>query len=248
VIGISFAWAFSANALSFIAFSVILHRVHMHAEAEPRQHSKIWDGFVIACQDRRILILLLMVAAVTVADDPILVLGPALAKQLHVPAAWSGWFIAALGAGTVLGSFRGARHQPTIRLAATALASLALFMLLFVYAPTMWFAIVAALGAGASCLIANSVTRAALAEHAGPRKTAAVMAVWAVAWAGSKPFASLLDGALGSWIGPQWTGSILAFPALIPFLIIMLEPRFGFWVKSLHVGPSQTLATGDARS
>ena len=81
------------------------------------------------------MILLLMVAAVTVADDPILVLGPALARQLHASPAWSGWFIAALGAGTVLGSFRRSKHQPTLRLAATALAALALCMLLFVHRP-----------------------------------------------------------------------------------------------------------------
>ena len=81
------------------------------------------------------MILLLMVAAVTVADDPILVLGPELAKQMHASPQWSGWFIAALGAGTVLGSFRRSKHQPTLRLAATALATLALFMLLFVLAP-----------------------------------------------------------------------------------------------------------------
>jgi MFS family permease len=247
VAGVSFAWAFAANAASFIAFSAILQRVHMRTEAEPQQRSKVWDGFVIARHDRRILILLLMVAAVTIADDPILVLGPALAKQLHVPAAWSGWFIAALGTGTVLGSFRGSKHQPTLRLAATALAALALFMLLFVHAPTMWIATLAALGAGASCLIANSVTRAALAEYAGSTRAAAVMAVWAIAWAGSKPFAALLDGALGTWIGPQWTGLILAAPALIPFLVIMMEPRSGFWAKSLRVSPAGTLAAGDAR-
>ena len=58
----------------------------------------------------------------------------------------------------------------------------------------MWIAVLAALGAGASCLIANSVTRAVLAEQAGPDKSAAVMAVWAIAWAGSKPVASLIDG------------------------------------------------------
>lgn len=248
VTGVSFAWAFAANAASFIAFSVILWRVHMRTQAEPQRRSRVRDGFVIARQDRRVLILLLMVAAVTVADDPILVLGPALARQLHVPTAWSGWFIAALGTGTVLGSFRGSKHQPTLRLAATALAALALFMLLFVHAPTMWFATFAALGAGASCLIANSVTRAALAEYAGPEKTAAVMAVWAIAWAGSKPFASLLDGALGTWIGPQWTGLILALPALVPFLVIMLEPRFGFWAENLRIGSTEALATSDARS
>jgi MFS family permease len=230
--GISFAWAFAANAASFVAFSLIIWRVHMRAEAEPERRSRVRDGFLIARSDSRIIILLLMVAAVTVADDPILVLGPALAKQLHVSTFWSGWFIAALGAGTVLGSFRRSKHQPTMRLAATALAALALFMLLFVHAPTMWIGAIAALGAGWSCLIANSVTRSALVEHAGPEKTAAVMAIWAIAWAGSKPLASLIDGALGSWIGPQWTGLILATPALIPFLVIILEPRVGFWITN----------------
>jgi predicted MFS family arabinose efflux permease len=230
---ISLAFAFAANAASFIVFSVILWRIHMRAEAEPERRSRVQDGFRIAFSDRRILILLLMVAAVTMADDPILVLGPALAKHLDVPTDLSSCFIAALGAGTVLGSFRPSRHRPSMRLAATALAALALFMLLFVHAPNMWGGVIAALGAGASCLIANSVTRAVLAGQAGPERTAAVMAVWAIAWAGSKPFASLLDGTLGSHIGLQWTGLILAAPALIPFLVIMAEPRPGFWAEKL---------------
>jgi hypothetical protein len=113
-------------------------------------------------------------------------------------------------------------------------------MLMFVYAPTIWIGAIAALCAGASCLIANSATRAALVERAGPDKTAAVMAVWAIAWAGSKPFASLIDGALGSWIGPQWTGLILAAPALIPFLVILLAPRVNVWISG-----RQACATGE---
>ena len=244
--GVSLAWAFAMNAVSFIAFGLILWRIHMREKAEPQRRSRVRDGFVIARKDRRILILLLMVAAVTVADDPILVLGPALAKHLSAAPAWSGWFIASLGGGTVLASFRKSKHEPTMRLAATALAALALFMLIFVHAPTMWWAVIAAVGAGASCLIANSVTRAALARHAGPEHSAAVMAVWAIAWAGSKPFASLIDGTLGNSIGLGWTGLILAAPALIPFLVIMLEPRFGFWSKNLRVTPTGSLVTSDA--
>jgi predicted MFS family arabinose efflux permease len=235
--GVNLAWAFTANAVSFIAFSLILCRAHMDIEPQPKQRSRVKDGFAIARSDRRIMILLLMVAAVTIADDPILVLGPALAKQLHVVSAFSGWFIAALGAGTVLGSFRRSNYQPTIRLAATAVACLAACMLLFVSTPmlrlgfpSLWIGIAAALGAGVSCLVANSVTRAALAERAGPQQTAAVMAVWAIAWAGSKPFASLLDGTLGSWIGPQWTGLILAAPAFIPITVVVLLPRVGSWL------------------
>jgi hypothetical protein len=110
--------------------------------------------------------------------------------------------------------------------------------LLFVFAPSMWVAIAAALGAGACCLVANSVTRTVLAEHAGPDRTAAIMAVWAIAWAGSKPFASLVDGVLGSLIGPQWTGMILAAPALIPITIIALFPKVGFWLTRTRGGDS----------
>jgi MFS family permease len=244
--GVNFGWAFAANAVSFVAFGLILWRARLHAGAEPPRRSRVRDGFVIARTDGRIMILLLMVAAVTFADDPILVLGPALAKQLGASPAWSSWFIAALGAGTVLGSFRRSKHQPTLRLAATALAALALFMLLFVHAPTMWFAAVAALGAGASCLIANSVTRAVLAELAGPKKSAAVMAVWAIAWAGSKPIASLLDGALGSWIGPQWTGLILATPALVPIAVMVLLPNVGNWLANSRTSHSGTPTTAVA--
>jgi MFS family permease len=244
--GVNFAWAFAANALSFLAFSMILWRVLLRAASEPERRSRIRDGFQIARNDGYIMVLLLMVAAVTVADDPILVLGPALARQMGIPPVWSGWFIAALGAGTVAGSFRRSTHQHTLRLAATALAALTLFMLLFVFAPSVWWAIAAALGAGASCLVANSVTRAVLAEQAGPDRAAAVMAVWAIAWAGSKPFASLIDGLLGSWIGPQWTGMILAAPAMVPIVVIVLFPKFGFWLTKAGGRDSTSSATASA--
>lgn len=224
--GVNFAWAFAANAASFAVFSVILSRARMPGEAEPLRRSRVLDGFLIAARNPRIMILLLMVAAVTIADDPILVLGPSLAMRLHAPPDWSGWFIAALGTGTVLGSFRRPRHAPALRLAAAALASLALCMLAFVFAPSVWVSAAAALGAGASCLTANSVTRTLLSREAGANG-AAVMAVWAIAWAGSKPLASLFDGVFGSWIGPQWTGLLLAAPALVPFALLILMPRLG---------------------
>jgi predicted MFS family arabinose efflux permease len=220
--GAGFAWAFLANAVSFGIFSVILWRIDMRAVPEPERRSRVKEGFKFAVEDSHILVLLLMVAAVTIADDPILVLGPALAKQLHASPVWSGWFIAALGAGTVLGSFRRSKRQPSIRLAAFAVASLALCMMIFVFAHCMWLSCAAALGAGVSCLVANSVTRAALA-----------------AWAGSKPIASLLDGTLGSAIGPQWTGLALAVPALIPVTVIVLLPKAYSWLAALRMSTSE---------
>lgn len=232
---VGFGWAFAANSLSFLVFAGCLVLAGHGQPMERREKSQLRDGFKVSRQDWRIEVLLLMVAAVTVADDPVLVLGPALAGHLHVNPSWSGWFIAALGAGTVLGSFLPSLHTPSIRLAASALAALAMFMMLFILSPWVWGSFSAAFGAGVMCLIANSATRTELATRAGPVREASVMAVWAIAWAGSKPLASLTDGLLASginfkwngidlrWsgIGIKWTGVALAGPALLPVLVLI---------------------------
>jgi predicted MFS family arabinose efflux permease len=233
-VGIDYAWAFAANAASFFAFAAVLWWTHQHEIHETKVRSRVRDGFEIASKNRMILVLLLMVAAVTVADDPILVLGPGLAARLHQSASFAGWFITALGAGSVCGSVLRPRGLPRLRLAAASLMALALFMIVFVMAPVIWLSLAAAFGAGVSCLIANSATRTRLAQASSrgdPRRNhvAAVMAVWAIAWAGSKPIASLADGLLGSHIGLAWTGLILAIPAVIPAGVMILMPRFGAW-------------------
>jgi MFS family permease len=222
-----YGWAFAGNAISFVIFTAVLWRAGRFGTAEPRQRSRVMDGFRIATGDGRIWILLLMVAAVTVADDPVLVLGPALANHLGVSASWSGWFIAALGGGSVFGSLRRSKHLPSLRLAATALALLGGCMIFFVMAPLAWLSVVAALGAGLFCLIANSATRTLLSKSAGPEHMAPVMAVWAIAWAGSKPLASLTDGLLAGLIGVRWTGVVLALPALVPIAVMILAPGLG---------------------
>jgi hypothetical protein len=224
---LGYGWAFAGNAFSFVFFTVILWRTGRFGTAERRQRSRVMDGFRIAAADGRIWVLLLMVAAVTVADDPVLVLGPALAHHLGVSPSWSGCFIAALGGGCVLGSLRHPKHLPSIRLAATALALLGGCMIFFVMAPLAWLSVAAALGAGITGLIANSATRTLLSKHAGPQRMAAVMAVWAIAWAGSKPLASLTDGVLVGWIGVRWTGIALALPALAPIGVMVFAPSLG---------------------
>ncbi len=154
--------AFAANAGTFLVFALALILAGRGAAAEPERRSRVKDGFVAARHSRTIMLMLLMVAAVTVADDPILVLGPALASHLGVSQGWSGWFIAALGAGSVVGSLRPPRHLPSLRLAATALAALGVCMVVFISTPWVWVSFSAALCAGATCLLANSMTRTLL--------------------------------------------------------------------------------------
>lgn len=214
--------AFAANAVSFLVFAGCLVLAGHGLPAEKREEgSQVRDGFKIAFHDWRTGILLLMVAAVTVADDPVLVLGPAVASHLHVGMNVAGWFIAALGGGTFLGSFRPSLHEPSLRLAATALAILAACMMLFVLSPWWPITISAAFGAGVMCLVASSATRTVLATRATPAHEASVMAVWAIAWAGSKPFASLGDGLLAGHIGIKATGVLFALPAMLPIAVLL---------------------------
>jgi predicted MFS family arabinose efflux permease len=224
---LGFGWAFAGNAISFFFFAMILWRIRQNGAAEPKRESRVGDGFRIARNNGTIMILLLMVAAVTIADDPILVLGPALASRMHVTAGAPGWFIAALGAGSVAGSLLRAKHPASFRLTAWSLAVLGGCMVAFVMTPWWWVSAIAAFGAGIAGLLANSATRTLLSKAAGPQRLASVMAVWAIAWAGSKPIASLTDGLLAGLVGLRWTGIILALPALIPLVVLVSVPGFG---------------------
>ena len=70
---VGFSWIFALNAASFGFFAAVLLGIKRQAASAVVDQSSAGNGFRIAWHDRRILILLLMVAAVTVASDPITV-------------------------------------------------------------------------------------------------------------------------------------------------------------------------------
>ena len=72
---IGFGWAFLLNAVSYFLFIVVLLRLRPQKAQQAPGRSRVMNGLVIAWHEPRIMVLLLMVAAVTVAADPILVLG-----------------------------------------------------------------------------------------------------------------------------------------------------------------------------
>lgn len=225
---VGFGLAFVLNAVSFGFFTAVLLSLRPSQAQTGVNRSRVRSGFRIARDDRRIMILLLMVAAVTIAADPILVLGPSLARSFGHSAYWSGIFITALGAGNVLGSLRPSRQKASIRQAAAALGVLSVAMMIFITSRSIWFSVIAAGAAGMACLLAGATLRTLLLKYAGgPAQQAAVMAAWAVAWAGSKPIASFADGSLADLIGMRPTGILLALPALVPALVLVGYPEFG---------------------
>jgi predicted MFS family arabinose efflux permease len=226
---VGFGLAFALNAVSFGFFTGVLLWLGPSQTGASANRSRVMNGIRIAYRDRRIMVLLLMVAAVTVAADPILVLGPSLARSFHHSADLSGVFITALGAGNVIGSLRRSRQEASIRHAASALCILSVAMIVVVMAHWILLSVIAAATAGVACLLAGATLRTLLLRHAGgAERQAAVMAAWALAWAGSKPIASFADGALaGSPLGMRSTAILLALPALVPAFVLVGFPKAG---------------------
>jgi predicted MFS family arabinose efflux permease len=222
---VGYTWAFLLNGASFLILAAALSRLPEPQRIPPSAPAKVMDGFRMARKDRRILLLLMMVAAITIAADPVLVLGPAMAHRFGVSSTWAGYFLAALGAGTILGSFVPVRPAAQLRHAAYPLALLGGAIIVFALGLSLWVCLVMTFLAGIACLLAGAVTQTLLHHAARPDRAATVMAAWAVAWAGSKPLASLADGLFASFFGIRAAGILLALPALLPALVMMILPR-----------------------
>jgi hypothetical protein len=96
--------------------------------------------------------------------------------------------------------------------AAISLLILALSMVVFTAQISALVSLVAALVAGGAALFTGAATQSLIVGH-NRGATASVAGLWAIAWAGTKPIASLLDGLSASHLGIWPTGLLLAFPA-----------------------------------
>jgi MFS family permease len=229
-------WAFALNAATFVLFALTIAIVYPKEPAGRQEYARTWAVLSIVIERPRIMLLLAMVAAVTFADDPVLVLGPSLAHQIGIPDIWPAYFLAALGLGTVIGALFPARHTPARR-AVIPLAVLAGSVVIFSLGLSVWASIVAAAIAGTAGLMTGSAAQALLLREVDPRRAIQVMALWAVAWAGTKPLASLADGWLASRLSIQWAAAILALPALsIVVVELFLRPGLRLRLKQYMWG------------
>lgn len=229
--------AFALNGVSFLILVAGLCTLKARP-SQPPERSRVRDGFAIARRNRSIWLLLAMVTAVTIAADPVLVLGPAMAHYLGASSGWAGCFLACLGAGSVIGSFLPLGQPQRLRSAVYPLLLLGVAIIVFSLGIDLAACLAAAFLAGVACLLTGSMTQALLVREAGTQR-AAVMALWAVAWAGSKPLASLTDGLLASHLGIHVTGILLALPAVIPGLLVLIFPE-RMWQKAPKVSSATT--------
>jgi predicted MFS family arabinose efflux permease len=218
ILAMGFTWVFALNAMSFVVFAIALGATRPTGSPRSARRARARDGLSVALVQPQIALLLAMVAAVTFADDPVLTLGPTLAHHvLGVSHEWAGYFLSALGLGTILGAFRPAAFlgtESTSKRAAWPLLLLAGAIFVFALGFSVWMSLLAAFTAGMAALWTGAVTQTHLVRHE-PEKAASIMALWAIAWAGTKPLASLADGWLAGQLGVLPATALLTTPALV---------------------------------
>ena len=184
------------------------------------------------------------------ASDPINTLAPAFAQELGRPDTDAGLLIGVFGAGAVLAALvmtgrvaavapparRDARPSSACRrraLRARARRSSSRCVILVV--------------AGFAYLTGNSGTTSRLQLEVADEHRGRIMALWAVAFLGLRPVASLLDGALASAFGVRVAGVVLALPALAAGLAL-LTPRDPPPREAAGMTPIPTTGEGPAPS
>lgn len=211
------AWAVGINALSYLALAVAVLLVHPAAQTAPRgARPRLRDSLRMVRHDPRLAMLLGVVAAVSLTLDPVSTLTPAFATRFfHRPDTFAGFLIGAFGTGAVIASvipLRDAR-RPERRIA---------LMLMVFGAGMVAFGLVASLAvvlpvlaaAGFGYLLGQTNATTLLQLEAPDDQRGRVMALWSVAFLGSRPIAALVDGALASGIGPRAATVVMAIPAL----------------------------------
>ena len=221
------AWAFGINSLSYLALVLALTTVRaLVPQARPRTRPRLRESIALVARDRRLLALLYTIAAMNIATDPPVTLGPAFMVELHRPDSLAGLLIGAFGAGAVVVAFTVAHglRQTRKTIGATLLVTGA-GVVGFSVSPTLAAAMICLFVMGLGYLATNTVATTRLQLEVEDAQRGRIMTLWSVAFLGARPVGSLIDGAIASWAGVRVAAFCMALPALAGAAVFLLAGR-----------------------
>jgi MFS family permease len=212
-----YALAFGLNAASFLAFVLALLVIRpRHQERATGPRPKLLETVHMIRAHPTWAALLVAVVAVSTSTDPINTLTPELAKDvlggrdLHV-----GLLVGSFGAGatltalTLIGWIRRRRHAlvGAMVVQGVGLAAVAV-------APTLPWAMAGFALSGGGFLAGITRATVRLQSEVPEVQLGRVMALWSLAFVGTRPLAALLDGVVAELVGARGATVVLALPVL----------------------------------
>lgn len=194
------ATAFAIGALLNVVFVAIIAVIHIRdVPRRPSSDTSVRAGWRYLRGDLPMSALMLGVVTIGLGADPVITLTPAIADQLAQPSSFVGTLASAFGIGAALGFLSLSRMQVWFglpRLGVTGLLSLSFGMAALALAPTPLLAILALGIGGVGMAFALSSLTTMIQQRVPEELRGRVMALWGVAFLGSRPIAAGATGAL----------------------------------------------------
>ena len=218
IAGLGITWAFSLNCVSFAALVLALCVITPRPQARrpEGEKPKLSASLRLVRTNPRLLSIIAAIMATSFTCDPITTLSPAYAGRIlgHHDAA-AGLLVGAYGFGSAFAGITvsGRRNNPQRDLPiALLLAGIGIVAL--ACSPSMPFALASVAVAGLGFLWCNTIGMTSLMLGVDDSERGRIMTVWTLAFMGTRPIASLIDGTLGSLIGIRPATLVMACGSL----------------------------------
>jgi MFS family permease len=216
--------AFALNSVSYLALILGLVLVHPTGQApRPAKRPQLRESIRLVGQDAMLAILLVTVAAISLSADPVNTLTPGFAKEIfHRSDSYTGYLVGAFGFGTVIAAvtLAGRLRKPIRRLPITCVV-MGAGMVAFGLAPNLGLAYIALAVAGFGFLLTNTAATTAVQLEVADNQRGRVMALWSLAFLGTRPFGSLADGSVAQVVGLRAAAVVMAGVVLVVAALIV---------------------------
>lgn len=197
--------------------------VRPRAESEPgRGDRSVGAGLRWVLADRRAVVLLGTMVAIGFATDPINTLTPPMAREVGGGDGLVGLMVSAFGAGAVVAGFLVERIRQRIgreRAAAAGMGTLAAAIAAFALSQVPAYAAATLALAGAGFIVAITSVTTQLQDRVPDQVGGRVMALWGVAFLGTRPFSAAIDGGIADLVSPRAAAAAMAVAAFAAALI-----------------------------
>jgi MFS family permease len=245
VASVSPSVAFSLAAATNLLFAAIIWRLPIrHVERPASKDSRVRAGWRYVRSDAAMTALLLGVVTIGFGADPVITLTPSIAADLGAGSSLVGVLASAFGVGAglafvVLGRVRTWLGLPT--LGTTGIATMAVGMATLAAAPTQAVAVGALLLAGAGMTFSLTSLTTLIQQQVPEDLRGRVMALWAVAFLGSRPIAAATSGSIAD--ATSATVSLLLVVAILVVGAVVARPS-----RTVATGPTEPSTLGPQRT
>jgi MFS family permease len=225
------AACFFFNGLSYIAVLAALLAMRLTSSRSPVLPSKsawsnIAEGLRFAASDRRIRVLLLNIAVMSICGLPALTLLPVIARlELGQGAREYGWMMSAVGAGALIGALAVATFAPRMpkgRVVAWAAGLFGVSVAAVGFSPSVPVALAILMALGLAMITTTALTNTLLQTLVPDGLRGRVISVYTFSFVGMAPIGALLSGAAAERFGVAPTlgvGGLITVAAAVSLLV-----------------------------